>query len=105
MTPLFLRRARDHERHRSSVALVGCAIGRATQAIVESLVIRRTSLFMVDRLGSLEGTSLNDVATRVEEFPLHVFARPGSARRPIHQRCAGEVPSVKGEEGGHPAVG
>src|SRR5215210_4509514 len=48
----------------------------ATQAAVESLVIQRTSLFMVDGLGSLEGTSLNDVATRVEEFPLHVFARP-----------------------------
>jgi len=41
---------------------------------------------MVDGLGSLEETSLNDVATRVEEFPLHVFARPGSAWQLIHQR-------------------
>src|SRR5918995_1301355 len=58
----------------------------ATQAAVESLVIQRTSLFMVDGLGSLEGTSLNEVATHVEEFPLHVFAGPGCARQLIRQR-------------------
>jgi hypothetical protein len=41
---------------------------------------------MVDGLGSLEGTSLNEVASHVEEFPLHVFAGPGCARQLIHQR-------------------
>ena len=41
---------------------------------------------MVDGLGSLGGTSLNEIATRVEEVPSHVFARPGSARRLIHRR-------------------
>jgi hypothetical protein len=46
---------------------------------------------MIDVLGSLEGTSLNDVATRVEEFPLHVFAGPSSARLPIRQRRSAPV--------------